>query len=135
MMTQKVVIVLMIICLAFSVASIIKFAERKQLTSFSLLTSMFMPIFHLIFMVYFFLYVYRRDFRLITFPDRFFCAIKFVFIELQIIPLIHTTVIDMFCCLQKEERAKVIFFNFKKSTVPARLAIENLHGRIVNSFA
>lgn len=134
MMTQKLIIVLMIICLAFSVASIIKFAERKQLTGFSLMVSMFMPILHLIFMTYFFIYVYRRDLQLIVFPDRFFYAVKFVFIELQITPLIHTTIINMFCCLQKEESAKVIFFNFKKST-PAKVVVEDLHGRIVSSFA
>lgn len=134
MMTQKVIIVLMIICLAFSLASIIKFAERKQLTGFSLMVSMFMPILYLIFMMHFFVYVYRRDLQLIIFPDRFFCTVKFVFIELQITPLIHTTIINMFCCLQKEERAKVIFFDFKKSA-PAKVAVEDLHGRIVSSFA
>ena len=134
MMTQKVIIVLMIICLAFPVASIIKFAERKQLTGFSLVVSMFMPILYLIFMMHFFVYVYRRDLQLMVFPDRFFCAVKFDFIELQITPLIHTTIINMFCCLQKEERAKVIFFNFKKCA-PAKVAVENLHGRIVSSFA
>ncbi len=134
MMTQKVIIVLMIICLAFSVASIIKFAEKKQLTGFSLAVSMFMPILHLIFMMHFFVYVYRRDLQLIVFPDRFFCAVKFVFIELQITPLIHTTIINMFCCLQKDESTKVSFFNFKRST-PAKMAVEDLHGRIVSSFA
>lgn len=134
MVAQKVIIVLMIICLAFSVASIIKFSERRQLTGFSLIVSMFMPIFYLIFMMHFFVYVYRRDLQLIVFPDRFFCAVKFVLIELQITPLIHTTIINMFCCLQKEESAKVIFFNFKKSA-SAKVAVEDLHGRIVSSFA
>lgn len=133
-MAQKMIIALMIVCLALCIASIIKFVERKQLTVFSLAFSMFMPIFCLMFMVYFFVYVYQKDFRLIAFPNRFFCSVKFIFTEIQIIPLIHTTVIDIFCCSQKENCAEVFSFRLKKST-PAKVAVEDLHGRIVSSFA
>ncbi len=49
MMTQKILIVVAILCLTVSVASVIKFSERKRLTFFTGLISLFMPIFLAVF--------------------------------------------------------------------------------------
>ena len=72
MMTQKILIVVAILCLTVSVASVIKFSERKRLTFFTGLISLFMPIFLAVFMIYFFMYVYKKDFISLSVSQRIF---------------------------------------------------------------
>ena len=132
MMTQKVIITLMIIFLAVIVASILKFAEKNQVHTSTIAASFFMPILLPMFMIYFFMYVYKKDFLAFAFTRKIIQIFRFIFLEIQITPLIHTTLIDIICCLQKEPDSKFVIFQFKRSS-PAKVAVENLHGRV--SFA
>lgn len=124
-MTQKVLIGALIIYLACSVASILKFMERKQLTIANVLTSLIIPIFLAVFMVDLFGYVYQTDFRSLPLPRKILRSFKFMFIEIQIVPLMHTMLIKSFCSMQAESKPQIISFGFMKSASGKR-ALEDL---------
>lgn len=125
MITQKMIVALMIICLAVIVASILKFAEKKQIHVSTVTASLFMPILLPMFMIDFFTYVYKKDFFSLAFPKKIIRAFRLMLLEIQIAPLIHTTLIEMICCSQKESTSKFVF--------PIKETVEDLHVRI--SFA
>ena len=87
-------------------------------------------IFLAIFMIHFCRYVYRKDFITLGISRRIFSVFKFMVFEIQILPLLHTTLIKVICtCMDSETTSKVIFFQFPKA-VPVKSAVEELHGRI-----
>ena len=104
-MTQKILVVSLVIYLACSIASILKFMERKQLTIVNVLNSLIIPIFLAVFMVDLFGHVYQTDFRSLPLPRKILRSFKFLLIEIQIVPLMHTMLIESFCSI-KEERIR-----------------------------
>lgn len=128
--TQKMVITLMIICLAICIASIVKFVERERFTRFTMILSIFMPFLLLIIMADFFVHIYVKNFHILTLSKKILGIPRFVFHAIQLTPLIHTALIDALCyCFQKELNTKGLIFKFKLS-IPARVATENLRERI-----
>ena len=101
-MTQKILVVSLIIRLACSVASVLKFMERKQLTIANVLISLLVPLFLAIFMIDLFGHVYQTDFRSLPFSRKILRSLKFVLIEIQIVPLMHTMLIESFCSIKAE---------------------------------
>lgn len=101
-MTQRVIIVSLVIWLACSVASMLKFMERKQLTSANVLISLIIPLFLVMFMIDLLGHVYQTDFRSLPFSRKILCSLKFMSIEIQIVPLIHTMLIESFCSVKAE---------------------------------
>ncbi len=129
-MTQKILVASLAIWLAASISSILKFMERKQLTIANVLTSLFIPVFLVIFMVDLFGYVYQTDFLSLTLSRKIVRSVNFLFIEIQIVPLMHTMLIESFCSMQaKSAEPKIISFDFRKSESGKR-ALEDLHERI-----
>lgn len=127
MMETKVIIALIIVCLGTCIASILKLAARKQLTVFGVFFSMLMPILMLRFMVHFFRHVYKKNIKELAFPGKFFDTIKFVFIEIQIIPLIHTAMVDGIASLQEELSLSKISFPLDKKNKFLKVLIEDFH--------
>ena len=128
-MTQKILVASLVIWLACSIASILKFMERKQLTIANVLTSLIIPIFLAVFMVDIFGHVYQTDFRSLPLPRKILRSFKFMFIEIQIVPLMHTMLIESFCSMQTESEPQIIFFDFRKSESGKR-ALKDLRERI-----
>lgn len=130
MMIQKVIITLMIIYLAICFASIVKFVERGRFTGTAILLSLCMPVLLLKFMSDFFVRSYVKSLRSLTLPKKIFGVPKFAFHALQLMPLVHTAIIDAICyCFQREMNTKGLFSQFKLST-PVRVARENLREKI-----
>ena len=125
-MTQNLTVALMIICLAVIFASILKFAEKNQLRISIVIASLLMPILLPTFMVSFFIYVYKKDFSSLAFPQKIIRMFRFMLLEIQIIPLIHTTLINMICETQEEPKFK-LFFPLIKKNIFNRMAVESLH--------
>ena len=129
-MTQKILVASLTIWLACSVASMLKFMERKQLTIANVLTSLFIPVILVMFMVDLFGHVYQTDFRSLTFSRKIVRSVNFLFIEMQIVPLMHTMLIEAFCSMQAEStEPKIISFDFRKSESGKR-ALEDLRERV-----
>ena len=131
MVTQKAMIAVMIVWLASSIASLLKFAERKQLNGFAVIVSLLTPLFLLVFMAQFSLYAYREKFTSFALPKKIFAVISFAIQEIQIVPLMHTTVINWACSAIEARKSKST--NHPMKGVPVRVAIENLHWRIFSS--
>lgn len=127
MMTQKIVIALLIVCLAASIASVLKFAERNQFRSSTFVISLLMPFFLVFFMFDFGLYVYKKDLRCVKFPEKINSVFRFILLEIQIVPLIHTKLVEMFCDILKDK--KVTIFQVKKNIL-VRAAAEDLRGKV-----
>ena len=126
MTTQNLTVALMIICLAAIVASILKFAEKNQLRIFTVIASLLMPILLSTFMVSFFIYVYKKDFSSLAFPKKIIKMFSFMLLEIQVTPLIHTTLVNTICETQEEPKFKLIFPLIKKN-IFNRMAVESLH--------
>lgn len=124
-MTQKILVASLVIWLACSIASILKFMERKQLTIANVLTSLIIPIFLVVFMVDLFEHVYQTDFRLLPLPRKIVRSFKFLLIEIQIVPLMHTMLIKAFCSMQVKSKPQIISLGFRKSESGKR-ALEDL---------
>ena len=103
MTTQNLTVALMIICLAAIVASILKFAEKNQLRIFTVIASLLMPILLPTFMVSFFIYVYKKDFSSLVFPKKIIKMFRFMLLEIQVTPLIHTTLVNIICETQETD--------------------------------
>ena len=101
-MTQKILVASLAIWFAASISSILKFMERKQLTIVNVLTSLLIPAFLAMFMVEFFGYVYQTDFRSLTLSRKIVRSVKFLLIEIQIVPLMYTMLIESFCSIKAE---------------------------------
>ena len=121
------IIALIIVCLGTCIASILKLAERKELTVSRAAYSMLMPILVLLFMVHFFRYVYKKNLKELAFREKIFDTIKFVFIEIQIIPLIHTAMVDGIASLQEESSLSKISFPLDKKNKFLKVLIEDFH--------
>lgn len=76
-------------------------------------------------MVDLFGHVYQTDFRSLPLPRKILRLFKFMFIELQIVPLMHTMLIESFCSMQAESKPQIISFGFMKSASGKR-ALEDL---------
>ena len=131
-MIQKVVIALMIVFLAILTASILKFAEKKQLDVSTVIYSFFSPFFLAILMISFFVYVYAHDLRPIPIAKRFFCVFKFIVIEIQFVPVMHTALINTICSAKKEANAKIEITQLRRSA-PTQTMIKGLHGMIFSA--
>lgn len=129
MMIQKIVIALIIVFLAILTASILKFAEKKQLDVSSVIYSFFSPFFLVILMIRFFVYVYDNDLRPLPISKRFLCAFKFMVIEIQFIPIMHTTLINTICSVKEETNSKIEITQLGRSA-PTQTVIKGLHGII-----
>ena len=114
---------------AAQVTGILKLAEKKSVRLSTVTASLLMPILLPVFMVDFFAYVCKKDFSSLTFQKNFLRAVKFMLIEIQLAPLIHTTLIEMFSCTQKESGLKIVFPIFQKNTF-VRSAVEDLRLRV-----
>ena len=125
-MTQNFTIALMIICLAVIVASILKFAEKNQLHISTVIASLLMPILLPMFIVSFFIYVYKKDFSSLTFSKKNIKMFRFMLLEIQIIPFIHTTLVNIICEAQEEPKFKPVF-PLIKNNIFNRMTVESLH--------
>ena len=81
-------------------------------------------------MVDLFGHVYQTDYRSLPLSRKIVRSVKFLLIEIQIVPLMHTMLIEAFCSMQAEStEPKIISFDFRKSESGKR-ALEDLRERI-----
>ena len=72
------------------------------------------------------MYIYKNDFSSLAFPPKFIKMFRFMLLEIQIIPLIHTTLVNIICETQEEPKFKLVFPLIKKN-IFNRMAVESLH--------
>ena len=111
MLEEKIVLVVVMICVALFIASLIKF---ERLNFKKLIFSIFMPIFLLFFLIHFSRFIWKNDFEKFSAKEKFPRILKLIALEIQWLPTIHTALIFIIEYMIKEKAdSQLIKLNFK----------------------
>lgn len=129
-MEQKLVIAALIVYFAVFIASIIKFSAKKQLSVFSVILSVFMPVFLIWFLVNFNIYVWKQDVKKLPVLKVFLITFWILITEISMIPAMHTVVVlRIVDWLKKRQQSKDNINILKKSDIEDS-PVGRLHGEL-----
>ena len=103
MLAEKLWLVVVMMCFAIFIASMIKF---ERLNFKNLIFSIFMPIFLLFFLIHFSRFIWKNDLEKFSIKEKIPRILKLIVFEFQWLPMIHTAVIFIIEDIVKENATK-----------------------------